>query len=203
MWTVLLVAAGGLLTSCGMGHTGTGVEDSKPTTVTQVVTSYAPEPAGERSREHAPEPCDAEHVQTTIAPGEHPRHGLFHTEIVATNAGGPDSCWLDGASELEFFTGDPGRALGIKEVTRDDGAGERLVLDVGDQARMSVTYPTAKPGARPECLEGTTFAEVTMPGDSQAMEAWPSIPQVVLPPVCGSVRVSFWLPGGAAGVAPN
>lgn len=198
--TVLLVAAAGLLTGCTIETTA---PPSKPTTVTETVTSAAPAPAADRAADADPLPCDAAHVQAVIAPGERPARGVWTTEIVVTNLGGPDSCWLDGASELEFFTGDDAPPLGIQQVTSDEGAGEVSVLDVGGQASMSVTYPTTERGTRSDCLEGGTYAQVTMPGDSVAVEAWPAVPQAILPPVCGEVTVTFWLSGGAPGVAPN
>jgi hypothetical protein len=203
--TVLLVAAAGLLAGCTIETTA--AKPSGPATVTETVTSVAPAPAGDRSPDADPLPCDAAHVQTVIAPGDGPVRGVWHTEIVVMNVGGPDSCWLDGASELEFFMVDDdvdgGQPLGIDQVTSDFGAGELAVLDVGGQASMSVSYPTAEPGTRPECLAGGAFAQVTMPGDSATVEAWPAIPDTTLPPVCGPVEVTFWVPGGAPGVAPN
>jgi hypothetical protein len=198
LMTVLLVATAGLLTSCATGPS-VAVRDSAPVTVTETVTSTVAAPAGEQTPDD-PLPCDATHVAATIAPGERSRPGVWNTEIVVTNVGGPGACWLDGASELEFFTEEGSLPLGIKEVTSDDGAGELAVLELGDQASMSVTYPTARPGARRECLEGGSFARVTMPGDSKTIEARPPYPITGLPPVCGAVRVTFWLSGGAPGV---
>ncbi len=196
--TALLVATAGLLTACAMGPT-VAVQPSGPTTVTETVTSTVPPSAGEAAADADPLPCDATHVVAAIAPGERSRF-VWTTEIVVTNVGGPGACWLDGASELEFFTRGDGRPLGIREVTSDDGAGELAVLELGGQASMSVTYPTAKPGARPECLEGGSFAQVTMPGDSKTIDAWPPYPIRGLPPVCGAVSVTFWLSGGAPGI---
>jgi hypothetical protein len=199
LMTALLVAAACLLTSCATGLS-VAARDSAPVTVTETVTSTIVAPAGEHAPEGDPLPCDATHVAATIAPGERSRPGLWTTEIVVTNVGGPGACWLDGASELEFYSDEDGRPLGIKEVTSDDGAGELAVLELGDQASMSVTYPTARPGTRPECLGGGSFARVTMPGDSKTIEARPPYPITGLPPVCGAVRVTFWLSGGAPGV---
>lgn len=199
---MLLVAAAGVLSGCTIETTAAG--SSRPATVTETVTSRAPAPAADRAPDADPLACDAAHVQTVIAPGEESARGVWRTEIVVTNLGGPDSCWLDGASELEFFTdGDAkgdARPLGIEQVTSDAGAGELAVLAVGGQASMSVSYPTAQ---RPECLVGGAFAQVTMPGDREAVRAWPAVPDTVLPPVCGAVRVTFWRSGGAPGVAPN
>ena len=197
--TALLVAAAGLLTSCATVPSVV-VQDSAPVTVTETVTSTVAAPAGEQTPDADPLPCAATHVAATIAPGERSRPGVWRTEIVVTNVGGPGACWLDGASELEFFTEEGSLPLGIKEVTSDDGAGELAVLELGDQASMSVTYPTARPGTRRECLEGGSFARVTMPGDSKTIEARPPYPITGLPPVCGAVRVTFWLSGGAPGV---
>jgi hypothetical protein len=91
---VLLVAAGGVLAGC------TETTAAGPITVTETVTSQAPVPAGDRAPDADPLPCDAAHVQTVIAPGEGPARGVWRTEIVVTNLGGPDSCWLDGELDM-------------------------------------------------------------------------------------------------------
>ena len=206
--TVLLVAATGLLAACTTDP-ATAVRDTGSATVTQTVTKSAPSPAEEVAddapaegpdRGVDPLPCDAVHVEAALAAGEGPTPDVWDTAVVVTNLG-PDACKLDGASELELFTGGDGRPLGIKEITSDDGtAPDLVILDVGDQASMSLSYPT---GTTPDCLAGGSFAHVTLPGDTDAVEAWPEDKKQGLPPVCGAVSVTSWFFGGAPGVTPN
>ncbi|HEV7650716.1 MAG TPA: DUF4232 domain-containing protein [Actinophytocola sp.] len=208
--TVLLVASAGLLAACTTDPAAATRHDGSAT-VTRTVTKSAssPEPSPEQGAEPAvdpdPLPCDAVHVEAAMAEGEAPTPEVWDTAIVVTNLG-PDACQLDGTSELELFTGGDGRRLDVKEITSDDGVpADLVILDVGDQASMAVSYPTTAeaPATRPDCAQGGSFAHVTLPGDKEAVEAWPEDKQLGLPPVCGPVTVTSWYSGGAPGVAPN
>ena len=195
-----LLAVAGLVTACT-----TAPGTAAPPTVTEAVTSPASAPAASSvsaapaadtpEPDANPLPCAAVHVEAAIGDGS-PNQDQWNTDIVLTNLG-PQSCRLDGASKLELFTGGDGRPLGIHQVMSAEGAGDLAVLDVGDTASMGVSYPTAEPGTRPDCLEGGSFAQVTLDGDSDVVEAWPPDPQVGLPPVCGAVTVTSWLAGPA------
>jgi hypothetical protein len=92
---------------------------------------------------------------------------------VLTNLG-PDTRTLEGAGELEFLNRD-GAELGIKEITTDDGVPpEQVTIEAGDQASMSVDFPSTVDDAatRPDCAAGGLFAHVTVPGGKQPIEAW-------------------------------
>jgi hypothetical protein len=199
--TLLLVASTGLLAACTTNPPAT-----PDPTVTHTVTEPAPTAGGaEPAADEHPLPCDAVHVETTIAPGEGPAPDVWDTAIVLTNLG-PEVCTLEGASELEFLTGGDGQELGIKEITTDDGVPpEQVLVEVGDQAAMSLDVPTTAddPASRPDCLANGSFAHITLPGDKQPIEAWPADRSQGLPPVCGPVSVTDWSHGGAPGVSPN
>jgi Protein of unknown function (DUF4232) len=204
--TLLLVVSAGLLSACTTpvpepAASGPSTASATPATAPADV-SPPPSPAGP-DRDGEPLPCDGVHVEAVLAPGEGPAPDIWDSAVVVTNLG-PDACVLDGTSELEFFTGGDGRPLGINEVTTDDGTQPvSVILDAGDQASMAVTYSTAAQGTRPDCLEGGSFAHVTLPGDDQPVEAWPPDKAMGLPPVCGAVSVTSWFFGGAPGVVPN
>jgi uncharacterized protein DUF4232 len=200
---LLLVACAGVLTACTT-EPGTATPADQPATVTESTSTPAPaedtSPAGP-DRTGEPLPCEAVHVQAALAPGEGPTPTVWDTAVVVTNLG-PDACEIDGVpGKLEFLTGGDGRPLGINEVTSEDGTEpDSVILDAGNQATMSITYSTAPAGTRPDCLEGGSFAHVTLPGDDDAIEAWPPDKQAGLPPVCGAVQVTSWDFGGAPGV---
>jgi len=187
-----LLAGAWVLTACTNDMT------TAAPTVTATVTE-TPAAGSTDQPDVDPQPCDSVHVEAAVAPGEGPGPDLWLTAIVVTNLG-PDLCTLDGVSELAFFTGGDGRLLDIQQVTSDDGVpADLVVLDVEDQASMSVTYPTApEDGAPPDCLVGAGRVQIMLPGDRDpaSAEAW-------LPPVCGAVAVTPWSFGGAPGVAPN
>jgi len=180
------------LTACTNDMT-TGAPSAAPT-VTETVTT-----AGQASSAADPLPCDSVHLEAEVAPGEGPSPDVWLTEIVVTNLG-PDACTLDGMSEVEFFTGGDGRRLDIQQIASDEEApADLVILEVEEQATMSMTYATAPEDSAPlDCLVGAGRVEITLPGDDDPAqaEAW-------LPPVCGAVSVTSWFFGGAPGVAPN
>lgn len=182
----VLILAVLMLTGCTVPSHGT---PSAPPTVTHTVTATA-SPSG------VP-PCNAVHVEVAVAPGEGPSPDLWLTEIVLTNLG-PGACSVEGVSDLTFRAGDS--ALPVDQtVTPGDGPPDLVILDVSDQAAMSVSFPTApERDAPPNCLVGTGVVQLTLPNDTEpiAMEAW-------LPPVCGTVSVTPWYFGGAGAAAPN
>jgi hypothetical protein len=143
--------------------------------------------------------CNAVHTEGAVAPGEGPTPEQWTTSIVVTNLG-PTPCSLEGISELAFFTGGDGSPLPVKQVvTTDDVPIELVVLDVGDQASMSLYFPSAPEDDAPaDCLVGTGVVDITLPADHEPLTA-----QASLPPVCGAVSVTPWGFGGAPGVAPN
>lgn len=199
----LVVGSAALLAGCGDGDrdgasTASGQVTAPATGSTVSQTSEAP-PDGDRGFQA--QPCRAADVEAMIAPGEGPGPDRWHTAIVVTNKG-PAPCTLQGASELEFFTGGNGSPLGIKEVTTDSAA-EPVQVQVGEQASMSIGYATVHDNPPPDCLTDGSFAQVTLPGDTEPVDAWPAERQAGLPPVCGAVEVTAWAAGGAPGVPPN
>lgn len=141
--------------------------------------------------------CRAGSAEAKIAPGDGAGQATFATTIVLTNTGSAP-CTLHGSSELKIFTGGTGSDLGIKQVQSDDGTPyPAITLKPGDEAAMSVEYATAPfDDVPPDCLAGGTFAHVTLPGDTQPVEAWPMNREDGLPAVCGAVTVTpWWLPG--------
>jgi hypothetical protein len=138
-------------------------------------------------------------MEGTVAPGEGPSPDVWLTDIVVTNLG-PTPCSLEGISDLAFFTGGDGRPLPIDQVvTTDNVPIDLVILDVGDQASMSVYFPSAPEDNPPaDCHVGTGLVDITLPEDHEPVtaEAW-------LPPVCGAVSVTPWVFGGAPGVTPN
>jgi hypothetical protein len=166
--------------------------------VTETVTA-----SGEASVPGDPHKCESARLEAEVTPGEGPSPDVWLTAIVVTNLG-PDACSLDGMSEVEFFTGGDGRPLGVEQIASDEEApADLVILEVQEQATMSMTFPTAPADNAPsDCLVGAGRVEFTLQGDGDddgdraEAEAW-------LPPVCGAVSVTSWFFGGAPGVAPN
>jgi hypothetical protein len=202
---LLLATTAGLLTACTTDP-ATAVKDDEPPATRSADPGSPSAPTGQEPDDGTPVydpdplPCGSEHVEAALSPLETPDGEVRQTSVVVTNLG-PDPCVLVEASELEFHAGGDGAPLGIHQVAVDEPAQQEApVLQAGSQASMAVTIPV---GEGPSCLDGGTFAQVTMPGDEKAVEARFPTGEMSLPPVCGAVQVTSWHSGGAPGVAPN
>lgn len=190
-----------LLGACGKENATAGAPVA--TQVTKSVTATAsakpgtPKPATQKPPSIAK--CGSAHTDAVVAPGEASSETIWDTAIVVTNRG-TAPCTLQGVSKLELYTGGDGKPLGIKEVTTDGQPQELVALQPGQQASMMVLIHTAPEPVPADCLEGASFAEVTLPGDTKAIEAWLPDRAQWMPPVCGAVEVGPWGQGGAPGV---
>jgi hypothetical protein len=191
-----------LLGACGKENATAGAPVAGQVTKT-VTASASAKPASAKPATSPRKPpgiakCGSAHTDAVVAPGEAPSEQIWDTAIVVTNRGSAP-CTLEGVSKLELYTGGDGKPLGIKEVTMDGQPPELVTLMPGEQATMAMLIHTAPKPVPADCLEGGSFAEVTLPGDAKAIEAW--LPdRAWMPVVCGAVEVSPWGKGGAPGV---
>jgi hypothetical protein len=193
----VLLAGGALLSACG-GQTGGApvVSVSARASAVRVV----PNPSAQRPvAVPAGAKCTSDTVDAVIAPGESPTATVWNTAIVITNKDARP-CTVQGASKLEFYTGGDGKPLGIKEVTTSGQREDLVTLALGEKAAMTLVVPTAGKSVPADCLEGAAFAEVTLPGDTQPVEAWMIDEALFPPPICGAVQVGPWTKGSAPGV---
>ena len=144
--------------------------------------------------------CGSANTEAVVAPGEAPSEQIWDSGIVVTNRGSAP-CTLQGVSKIEFYTGGDGRPLGIRAVAAAGAPADLVILNPGEQATMAmVVHTTAVKPVPADCLEGASFAQVTLPGDAKDVEAWLPDRSGWMPPVCGAVEVSPWGKGGAPGV---
>jgi hypothetical protein len=200
----LLAATALLLGACGK-ESATAVapvagQVTRTVTATASAKPVSAKPATSPQKPPGVARCGSAHTEAVVAPGEAPSEEIWDTAIVVTNRG-TTSCTLQGVSKLELYTGGDGKPLGIKEITMDGQPQELVTLEPGEQATMAmVLHTTAAKPVPTDCLDGASFAEVTLPGDSKAIEAWLPDRAEWMPPVCGAVEVSPWGQGGAPGV---
>jgi uncharacterized protein DUF4232 len=197
-----LTALIALLCACGKESTTAGAPVVTTVTATATVTAKGAtaRPATKPPKVASISPCVNARTEAAIAPGEAPSERIWDSAIVVTNRG-TVPCTLQGVSQLELYAGGDGKPLGIKEITTDGAPRDLVTLRPSEQASMAMVVHTSAAKLVPtDCLEGASFAEVTLPGDSKAIEAWLPDRAMWLPPVCGAVEVSPWGKGGAPGV---
>ena len=189
--TLVLLAMAALITACGKESTaGAPVTSTLHATATLRAKSATPMPPASAKPVRIGA-CTSAQTVAEIAPGESPSERIWHSAIIVTNRGSA-LCTLQGASKLELYTGGDGKPLGIKEIPRTGAAEELIALRPGGKASMAILIHTAPKPVPAGCLDGASFAEVTMPGDNKAIEAWLPDHSMWLPPVCGAVEVSPW-----------
>lgn len=209
-YTGSIAAAGAILCGCSVSSggqataaDGTSNAPSSETTTTAEGPSRARASkvkAPSQTAESGARPCRAADVEAAVSPGEYPTPAVFGSAIVIRNRG-TSTCIVEGPSKLEIHTGGSGADLGVKVAASADDVPETVALAAGELASMSVEFTTSSETPVPsDCAEGGTYAYVTLPGDSDLVEAWFPNRADGFPPVCGGVMVGSWSTGGAPGV---
>lgn len=199
--TFLVLPAIAVAAACTVGQPPTGAAPPADEPVLASATTSPPgaEPA-EPSGDGYPPPCASADLRGAIAPGESGDPTTWTSVIVVTSVRS-DACVLDGVSQVEFRTGGSGAPLGVQQVTDAAAESSPVVLAAGEQAAMSLAYPTSFDDPAPgDCVTDGQFVDVVLPANQEVVEAWFPDRRLGLPPVCGAVATGAWQEGGAPGV---
>lgn len=129
--------------------------------------------------------CTRDDVNGSLIPGT-TKGSEFSTAVVIRNNGDAE-CSVKGATEVLFETADH-TELDVDQIPDTTTPETKLLLKVGEHARLALRYPTGK---GEDCTEAPRTVTMQFPGDETPIGATMT-DDSDLPPICGKVHVEAW-----------